>query len=244
MEYWSELDATSRRKLVHTEKEGVLRKMRDSQRHTCTCSICGRKRTAIEAELVSRYEMYRDELETFASQGSKSGLQEPIAVGRPSGRPFPGSVEIDISGEIIQADHLAPTSPEPILEHDNESINSDEEYDDDDEEDDDYEEDEDDLGDEDELPQSDEGRVNHDLHGSYESSPTAKNHRQAHIPRKTIPEAKHDGPHPTDFLTFPGQLASLKGMWTKSVLVTATTLTTHVLLAIRVVSHRRRSLCR
>jgi hypothetical protein len=33
-----------RRALVKLEKEAVLKKMKEQQRQTCSCSICGRKR--------------------------------------------------------------------------------------------------------------------------------------------------------------------------------------------------------
>ena len=49
-------------------EDAVLRKMKEQQKHTCSCSVCGRKRTAIEEELEGLYDAYYQELETFANQ--------------------------------------------------------------------------------------------------------------------------------------------------------------------------------
>jgi len=37
--------------------------MKEQQRHTCSCSVCGRRRTAIEEELEMLYDAYYEELE-------------------------------------------------------------------------------------------------------------------------------------------------------------------------------------
>lgn len=43
-EFWLQLSETERRSLVKVEKEAVLRKMKEQQRHSCNCSVCGKKR--------------------------------------------------------------------------------------------------------------------------------------------------------------------------------------------------------
>lgn len=66
-QFWLELGEEERRSLVRVEKEAVLRKMKEQQKHSCSCSVCGRKRTAIEEELEVLYDAYYQELEQFAS---------------------------------------------------------------------------------------------------------------------------------------------------------------------------------
>ena len=43
-EFWLQLREDERRSLVKVEKEAVLRKMKEQQRHSCNCSVCGKKR--------------------------------------------------------------------------------------------------------------------------------------------------------------------------------------------------------
>jgi hypothetical protein len=43
-EFWLQLGEDERRTLVKVEKEAVLRKMKEQQKHSCNCSVCGRKR--------------------------------------------------------------------------------------------------------------------------------------------------------------------------------------------------------
>lgn len=69
-QFWLELGEEERRSLVKVEKEAVLRKMKEQQKHSCSCSVCGRKRTAIEEELEVLYDAYYEELEQFANHGS------------------------------------------------------------------------------------------------------------------------------------------------------------------------------
>lgn len=66
-QFWLELGEDERRSLVKVEKEAVLRKMKEQQKHSCSCSVCGRKRTAIEEELEVLYDAYYEELEQFAN---------------------------------------------------------------------------------------------------------------------------------------------------------------------------------
>lgn len=43
-EFWIQLSEEERRALVRIEKETVLRRMKEQQKHTCNCSVCGKKR--------------------------------------------------------------------------------------------------------------------------------------------------------------------------------------------------------
>ena len=66
-EFWLSLGEEDRRSLVKVEKEAVLRKMKEQQKHSCSCTVCGRKRTAIEEELEVLYDAYYQELEQYAN---------------------------------------------------------------------------------------------------------------------------------------------------------------------------------
>ncbi|KAI8090182.1 salt tolerance down-regulator-domain-containing protein [Gilbertella persicaria] len=65
-EFWLQLSEGERRSLVKVEKEAVLRKMKEQQKHSCNCSVCGKKRTAIEDELEVLYNTYYKDLEQYA----------------------------------------------------------------------------------------------------------------------------------------------------------------------------------
>ena len=43
-EFWLGLGEEERRNLVKIEKDTVLRKMKEQQKHSCSCAVCGRKR--------------------------------------------------------------------------------------------------------------------------------------------------------------------------------------------------------
>lgn len=43
-EFWLKLGEQERRDLVKVEKEAVLKKMKEQQKHSCSCAVCGRKR--------------------------------------------------------------------------------------------------------------------------------------------------------------------------------------------------------
>lgn len=66
-EFWLGLSETERKSLVKVEKDAVLKKMKEQQKHTCSCTVCGRKRTAIEEELEGLYDAYYEELEQYAN---------------------------------------------------------------------------------------------------------------------------------------------------------------------------------
>ncbi|KAM4067049.1 salt tolerance down-regulator domain-containing protein [Hirsutella rhossiliensis] len=76
-EFWLGLGEEERKSLVKVEKDAVLRKMKEQQKHTCSCTVCGRKRTAIEEELEGLYDAYYLELEQFANQGEGPPLLPP-----------------------------------------------------------------------------------------------------------------------------------------------------------------------
>ncbi|CAO3600857.1 unnamed protein product [Absidia cylindrospora] len=73
-EFWLQLGEDERRSLVKVEKEAVLRKMKEQQKHSCNCSVCGKKRTAIEDELEVLYDAYYEELEQYANHQKHSQL--------------------------------------------------------------------------------------------------------------------------------------------------------------------------
>ncbi|KAF8994902.1 salt tolerance down-regulator-domain-containing protein [Cyathus striatus] len=66
-DFWLGLGEEERKNLVKIEKDTVLKKMKEQQKHTCGCAVCGRKRSAIEEELEVLYEAYYDELEQYAT---------------------------------------------------------------------------------------------------------------------------------------------------------------------------------
>ncbi|KAK9470364.1 uncharacterized protein V1510DRAFT_449630 [Dipodascopsis tothii] len=76
-DFWLSLGEDERRSLVKVEKEAVLRKMKEQQKHSCSCSVCGRKRNAIEEELEVLYDAYYEELEQYANQQQKYGGVPP-----------------------------------------------------------------------------------------------------------------------------------------------------------------------
>ena len=65
-DFWLSLSEEERKSLLRIEKEAVLRKMKQQQKHSCSCTVCGRKRTAIEEELETLYNGYYEELEQYA----------------------------------------------------------------------------------------------------------------------------------------------------------------------------------
>jgi hypothetical protein len=71
-EFWLGLTDSERRALVKLEKEAVLKKMKEQQKHTCSCSVCGRRRTVIEEELEMLYDAYYEELEHYEEDGQTS----------------------------------------------------------------------------------------------------------------------------------------------------------------------------
>ncbi|KAK7742941.1 Stress response protein nst1 [Diaporthe eres] len=72
-EFWLGLGEDERKSLVKVEKEAVLKKMKEQQKHTCSCTVCGRKRHAIEEELEGLYDAYYEELKQFANHPQQDG---------------------------------------------------------------------------------------------------------------------------------------------------------------------------
>ncbi|KZT66787.1 hypothetical protein DAEQUDRAFT_440564 [Daedalea quercina L-15889] len=100
-EFWLGLGEEERRNLVKIEKDAVLKKMKEQQKHSCSCAVCGRKRSAIEEELEVLYDAYYEELEQYANYQQRyisSGCTLPPPQGP---GPFPGSVELDGNGTVI-----------------------------------------------------------------------------------------------------------------------------------------------
>ncbi|KAI4094342.1 MAG: hypothetical protein LQ344_002242 [Seirophora lacunosa] len=99
-EFWLSLGEEERRSLVKVEKEAVLKKMKEQQKHSCSCTVCGRKRTAIEEELEQLYDAYYEELEQYANHQQISlidgtpimpptGLHHPMSRFHPPRNPPP-----------------------------------------------------------------------------------------------------------------------------------------------------------
>ncbi|ORX61415.1 hypothetical protein DM01DRAFT_316793, partial [Hesseltinella vesiculosa] len=81
-EFWLQLGEEDRRSLVKVEKEAVLRKMKEQQKNSCNCSVCGKKRTAIEDELDVLYDAYYEELEHYANTQQNPQLYGPSGLHR------------------------------------------------------------------------------------------------------------------------------------------------------------------
>ena len=73
-QFWLKLPEKERRDLVRIEKDAVLKKMKEQQKHSCSCTVCGRKRTAIEEELEQLYDAYYAELEGYANTEKQNQL--------------------------------------------------------------------------------------------------------------------------------------------------------------------------
>ncbi|KAL4915320.1 salt tolerance down-regulator-domain-containing protein [Aspergillus aurantiobrunneus] len=81
--FWLELGEEDRRQLVKVEKDAVLKKMKEQQKHSCSCTVCGRKRTAIEEELEVLYDAYYDELEQYANNTQGTFERGPAMIPPP-----------------------------------------------------------------------------------------------------------------------------------------------------------------
>ncbi|KAG6374123.1 hypothetical protein JVT61DRAFT_4768 [Boletus reticuloceps] len=129
-EFWLALGEDERRNLVKIEKDTVLKKMKEQQKHSCSCAVCGRKRHAIE-----------EELERYVNSGGT--IPPPPGPG-----PFPGSVELDKNGAVIGHPHTKPThhpprtNRTPALTNGRKPPKHESEFDDDEGDDEDYEDEE------------------------------------------------------------------------------------------------------
>lgn len=120
-EFWLSLGEDDRKSLVKIEKEAVLRKMKEQQKHSCSCSVCGRKRTAIEEELEVLYDAYYEELEQYAHHqqdvgrflldanfGHASSAPHPrplMTTHPPAGHVYDDEEEDEYSGEEDEEDY-------------------------------------------------------------------------------------------------------------------------------------------
>ena len=77
-EFWLGLREDERKSLVKVEKDAVLKKMKEQQKHTCGCTVCGRKQNAIEEELEGLYDAYYLELEQYAHDPHHQGHAPPM----------------------------------------------------------------------------------------------------------------------------------------------------------------------
>lgn len=79
-EFFLGLDESERKNLLKLEKDAVMKKMKESQKHGCSCGVCGRKRHAIEEELEVLYEAYYTKLEEYAKDRGINLLVNPHQV--------------------------------------------------------------------------------------------------------------------------------------------------------------------
>ena len=99
-EFWLSLGEEDRRSLVKVEKEAVLKKMKEQQKHSCSCTVCGRKRTAIEEELEVLYDAYYEELEHYANnQGEDGTIRAPPQFQHPIPRTSPSRHTQPLNGK-------------------------------------------------------------------------------------------------------------------------------------------------
>jgi hypothetical protein len=109
-EFWLSLGEDDRKSLVKIEKEAVLKKMKEQQKHSCSCSVCGRKRTAIEEELEVLYDAYYEELEQYANHQQDGGpILPPVSYAHPTHRHGmisrnPPAAHYDDTDELSQGD--------------------------------------------------------------------------------------------------------------------------------------------
>ncbi|EGF97390.1 uncharacterized protein MELLADRAFT_118690 [Melampsora larici-populina 98AG31] len=129
-DFWLTLNQEERANLVKIEKDAVLKKMKEQQRHSCSCAVCGRKRLAIEQELEVLYDAYYDELENYAEASKKyygsdlkmKGVKSPVGYPKPPGPgPFPGSVDVMTTNvqPTNNQSSLKKAVPKPTRDHKN-----------------------------------------------------------------------------------------------------------------------------
>jgi hypothetical protein len=102
-EFWLSLGEEERKSLVKVEKDAVLKKMKEQQKHSCSCTVCGRKRTAIEEELEVLYDAYYEELEQYANHQGDGGptpmIPPPRRFGVMSGLQPPNRLPATFNGQ-------------------------------------------------------------------------------------------------------------------------------------------------
>lgn len=75
--FWLGLSDVERKSFVNVEKKAVLKKMEVQEKHTCSCAVCIRNKTAINEELEGLYDSYDLELERFAGPGEGPPMIPP-----------------------------------------------------------------------------------------------------------------------------------------------------------------------
>ncbi|KAI9248405.1 salt tolerance down-regulator-domain-containing protein [Sporodiniella umbellata] len=113
-EFWIQLEGEERRSLVKLEKEAVLRKIKEQQKHSCGCLTCNKRRVAIKDELEELYDAYYEELEQYAAaqqkknsiSSNKSNYTTPIDSSTQNSLPL----SLAIQGDV-------PTTTESLLEN-------------------------------------------------------------------------------------------------------------------------------
>jgi hypothetical protein len=126
-DFWLSLGEEERRNLVRLEKETILRKMKEQQRNTCSCAVCGRKRTAIEQELESLYESYYKELENYANRGD-GAMASPTSLGLRPPRPSQAVAYHHPPQQQQNQHHASGHATSRMVEHVNEDDEDDESY--------------------------------------------------------------------------------------------------------------------
>lgn len=136
-DFWLSLGNDERKSLVKVEKDAVLKKMKEQQKHSCSCTVCGRKRTAIEEELEVLYDAYYDELEQYANHQGDGGpapmMPPPRRFGAMSGLQPPNRLPPAFNGQQPSRGRIVEQ-----LGDDDEDDEGDEEYSEDDGDEDDY----------------------------------------------------------------------------------------------------------
>ncbi|KAK2783776.1 Stress response protein nst1 [Emmonsiellopsis sp. PD_33] len=139
-EFWLQLGEEERRSLVKVEKEAVLRKMKEQQKHSCSCTVCGRKRTAIEEELEVLYDAYYEELEQYANH-SQSSFENGRPIIPPELYQQPPVRPLGRLPHLSNSQHPRMGRVQELPDDDDEELDDDD-YDEDDEEDEPYSDDE------------------------------------------------------------------------------------------------------
>jgi hypothetical protein len=129
-DFWQSLSEGERKSLVKIEKDAVIKTMKDQQKHSCSCSVCGRKRTAIEEELEVLYDAYYNELEQY--DFFHTGLEDPGFLAPPSKNRDQHGNRSHLDG--IPPPSQAPQSSRAHIQHLPEDEYDDEDYDEEDDE--------------------------------------------------------------------------------------------------------------
>lgn len=135
-EFWLSLGEQDRRSLVKIEKEAVLKKMKEQQKHSCSCTVCGRKRTAIEEELEVLYDAYYEELEQYANHQPISlddgtpMIHSPMMYGPPTGQMPPRGPPQELNNAQSGSGRI-----QELADDDLEADDDEDSYDEDDDED-------------------------------------------------------------------------------------------------------------